>query len=72
MLTDLVSAKINVLNVKLTSSSLWDNLKLRRKAVQKACPQVLVELVGVEALMERVPVAYVKAIFGASLASLRV
>lgn len=69
VLTDLVSSKINTLNVKLTGSSLWDDAELRKKAVESACPKVLVDLIGVDTLMNRVPLAYVKAIFGATLAS---
>ena len=40
VLTDLVSSKINTLNVKLTGSSLWDDAELRKKAVESACPKV--------------------------------
>ncbi|EGC37734.1 NAD+ dependent glutamate dehydrogenase [Dictyostelium purpureum] len=69
ILTDLISNKINSLNDSIQTSPLWDNIELRRKIVSAACPKVLLNLLGVDKIMERVPVPYVKAIFGAYLAS---
>ncbi|GAM20879.1 hypothetical protein SAMD00019534_040540 [Acytostelium subglobosum LB1] len=69
ILTDLISDKINSLNDSIQSSPLWDNVVLRKKVIAAACPPELLRLVGVDAIVERVPVPYVKAIFGAYLAS---
>lgn len=69
LLTDRLSQKINVLNVALVNSQLWERLELRKKVVEAACPSVLVKLLGAEEIVKRVPVAYVRAIFGSYLAS---
>lgn len=69
VLCDDLSNKINALNESLRESSLWDNVELRRKVIARACPDSLIEAVGMEAFFERVPLSYCKAIFGAHLAS---
>eukprot|EP01133_Synstelium_polycarpum_P011640 gene11640-13590_t len=69
ILTDLISNKINELDDSIQTSPLWDNIDLRKKIISQACPKVLLNLLGVDKIIERVPVAYVKAIFGSYLAS---
>jgi glutamate dehydrogenase len=68
ILTDTVSAKINTLNNSIQGSSLWDNVALRRRVLSEAVPLPLQKLVGIDAVMSRLPPAYAKAIFGAHLA----
>jgi len=69
ILTDLISNKINQLDDSIQTSPLWDNLSLRKRILSSACPKVLLDFVGIEKIMERVPVPYLKAIFGSYLAS---
>mmetsp|Transcript_8269 Transcript_8269/g.34732 ORF Transcript_8269/g.34732 Transcript_8269/m.34732 type:complete len:1010 (-) Transcript_8269:63-3092(-) len=69
VLTDVLSVKINELNDSISSSSLWDNEALKKKVISASVPANLVKLIGIDGIMERVPEAYLKAIFGAHLAS---
>jgi glutamate dehydrogenase len=69
LLSDNMSTAIVQLNEQLQHSGLWDNVELRHTVLTKAFPRLLLEKVGLEALIARVPENYVKAIFGAYLAS---
>ncbi|EFA75301.1 NAD+ dependent glutamate dehydrogenase [Heterostelium album PN500] len=69
ILSDLISDKINSLNDSIQDSPLWDNQDLKKKIISAACPPELLKLLGVDKIVERVPVPYVKAIFGSYLAS---
>ena len=69
LLTDQVSDKINQLNDYIQNSELWDNDQLRTNVMIQAIPPSLIELVGLDSIMDRVPDNYLKAIFGAHLAS---
>lgn len=69
LLTDEVSEKINQLNHSIQRSALWDNVALRKKVLSEAVPKSLQELLGLDKIVDRIPVAYAKAIFGAYLAS---
>ncbi|KAJ1949141.1 NAD-dependent glutamate dehydrogenase, partial [Linderina pennispora] len=53
----------------LESTNLWDNESLRRLIMRKALPAKLLESLDLDTILERVPVNYLKAIFGAYLAS---
>ena len=68
VLTDLVSEKINKIKDAINASDLADNEPLFRKALQCCVPKALIELVGFEAIMKRVPKVYLKALFAASVA----
>jgi glutamate dehydrogenase len=69
LLTDQVSDKINSLNAFVQSSSLWDSIELRNIVLAAALPKKLIEVIGIENIMKRVPDSYLQAIFGAHLAS---
>lgn len=69
LLTDMVSDKINELNLFITASPLFENLALRRLVLAEATPRKLQELIGIDAILQRVPESYLRAIFGAYLAS---
>ena len=68
-LTDMVSGRINELNVNVQTSSLWDNLEIRHKVLARALPKKLQELVGLDVLLERLPEPYQQAVFGYYIAS---
>jgi glutamate dehydrogenase len=69
IISDTLSNRINQLNAALKSSSLYDDIELRARIIAEACPKILVDTLGVHQLVERVPNNYVRAIFGARLAS---
>ncbi len=68
VLTDLVSEKINEIKDAVNASDLADNEPLFRKALECCVPKALIELVGFDNIMKRVPKVYLKALFAASLA----
>jgi len=70
ILTEQVSEKINELATFVSNSnSVWDNEAIKKEVLLKAFPKSLVELVGYDEMMARVPESYMKAIFSSSLAS---
>jgi len=68
-LTDILSEKINTLNDQICKSKLWDNDSLKKRVITLAIPRNLVDFLGIDTIMKRVPEAYLKAIFGSYLAS---
>ncbi|KAI8393292.1 Glutamate/Leucine/Phenylalanine/Valine dehydrogenase-domain-containing protein [Radiomyces spectabilis] len=69
ILSDDLSTAIVQLNEQLQHTGLWENVQLREAVLKKAFPRLLLEKLGLETLLKRVPESYVKAIFGAYLAS---
>eukprot|EP00457_Paulinella_chromatophora_P000416 gb/GEZN01000416.1/.p1 GENE.gb/GEZN01000416.1/~~gb/GEZN01000416.1/.p1 ORF type:complete len:1327 (+),score=205.58 gb/GEZN01000416.1/:26-4006(+) len=69
LLTDLVSDKINALNLVIADSSLWDNEQLRRNVLKKAIPPSLLKLTPLHGMIARVPETYLKSMFCSYLAS---
>jgi glutamate dehydrogenase len=69
ILSDELSVAIVKLNEELRSTTLWDNVPLRRVVLMEAFPPILLQKVGLDTLLKRIPESYVKAIFGSYLAS---
>ncbi len=69
LLTNQVSRKINDITDAVVASSLADNPVIRQRVIRQYTPKVLLELVGLEELMRRVPGNYLKAIIGTTLAT---
>ncbi|KAJ3063698.1 NAD-dependent glutamate dehydrogenase [Podochytrium sp. JEL0797] len=69
ILSDNLSVGIVKLNEELQSTTLWDNVPLRRVILAEAFPKVLIDKLGLDTLLSRVPENYVKAIFGSYLSS---
>lgn len=69
ILTDMVSDKINKVTDAIHNSDLWEDVALRRHVVENHCPPVLVEMLGIETILERVPENYLQAIVSSWLAS---
>jgi glutamate dehydrogenase len=69
VLSDELSLEIIKLDEELQKTTLWDNISLQKTIMQEALPETLLEQLGLDAILERVPVAYLKAIFGSFLAS---
>ncbi|KAK9447581.1 Glutamate/Leucine/Phenylalanine/Valine dehydrogenase-domain-containing protein [Limtongia smithiae] len=68
ILSDDLSNKITDLQEELQKSSLWDDAAFRDGVLREALPELLLKTIGLEKILERVPVAYLQAIFGSYLA----
>lgn len=71
LLSDQLSLAIVKLNEELQASeTLWANQDLVHRVLKRAIPPLLQEAVGgIDKILKRLPVAYVKALFGSWLAS---
>jgi glutamate dehydrogenase len=69
ILSDELSNAIVHLQSQLQESNLWDNEQLRTTVLTRAFPKLLLDTLSLPTLLERIPESYVRAIFGASLAS---
>jgi glutamate dehydrogenase len=69
VLSDELSMAIIKLDEEIRETDLWKNLALRRSVLKEALPACLINTVGLEVLLKRVPINYTKAIFGSYLAS---
>jgi glutamate dehydrogenase len=68
-LTNEVSARINDLTDAVASSDLPDNEKLCRKVVGEYVPDSLLDLIGIDAVLERVPRNYIRSIVASWIAT---
>jgi len=68
VLTDLISDKINQIKDAINNSDLFSNKALVKKVCVCGCPSALLELVGHEKLLKRLPAKYMKAVFASRLA----
>jgi glutamate dehydrogenase len=68
-LSEAVSRTINEITGTIEDSSLFANVAVRRSALRLHVPPALVEVVGLEVLLERLPGSYLKAIIARSVAS---
>jgi len=69
ILSDQISEKINSITDAIYNSTLFEKKTLFQSVVECCCPRVLIEHVGFETILERVPNAYLRAIFASRLAS---
>ncbi len=69
VLTERISDKINQVTDAVYASELYKNEEFFKAVVKGCCPDVLIKQVGFDAVMERVPVLYLRAIFASRLAS---
>jgi len=68
-LTDLVSDKINELNIFVNKSTLYDNPVLRKNVLRHAMPKILQDVVDLDTMMKRVPQNYLRNVFSSYVAS---
>jgi len=68
-LSDTLSIAITKLDEELQKTDLWKNEKLRRSVLADALPKLLLDKIGLDLIIERVPDNYLRAIFGSYLAS---
>lgn len=69
VLSDRLSVAITQLDEELQKTELWDNVELRRSVLSDALPKLLLDKIGLETILGRVPENYLRAIFGSHLAS---
>ncbi|KAF2876732.1 NAD-specific glutamate dehydrogenase [Massariosphaeria phaeospora] len=69
ILSDTLSVAITKLDEELQSTDLWNNMEFRKSVLNEALPNLLLEQIGLDKIMERVPNNYLRAIFGSYLAS---
>ena len=61
--------RLTKLDEELQQSDLWANEKIRRGILNDALPKLLIDKIGLDTIIERVPNAYLRSIFGSYLAS---
>jgi glutamate dehydrogenase len=69
VLSDKLSVAITTLDEELQKSDLWNDEKTRLTVLADALPKLLLEKIGLETIIQRVPNAYLRGIFGSYLAS---
>ncbi|GAA6031389.1 hypothetical protein JCM8097_005637 [Rhodosporidiobolus ruineniae] len=69
LLTDDLSRKLVQLQDEMEQSPLYDDVALRRAVMKKALPKVLLDKVGLETLLQRLPASYAMSIFASYIAS---
>ena len=69
VLSDKLSLAITTLDEELQASDLWRDKRTRHAVLADALPNLLIDKIGLETMLQRVPDAYLRAIFGSYLAS---
>jgi len=69
LISDELSGTLNDLQAELEASDLFDDESSRRGVLGRAIPDTLVKQVGLDALLERIPIPYQKALFSSWVAS---
>lgn len=69
VLSDELSLAITKLDEELQRTELWTNIPLRTSVLQEALPRCLVDTIGLDEILKRVPINYLRSIFGSYLAS---
>ncbi|KAG8732549.1 NAD-dependent glutamate dehydrogenase [Ceratobasidium sp. 414] len=69
LISDELSSKLNDLQAELESSDLFEDEPSRRGVLGRAIPATLVKQVGLDALLERLPEAYQRALFSSWVAA---
>jgi glutamate dehydrogenase len=69
VLTDRISIKINAITDAINASDLVEDEALFKKVIECCCPRILIEEIGFDKILGRVPQRYLEALFASSLAS---
>lgn len=69
ILSDELSLAITKLDEELQQTQLWNNIALRTSVLKDALPNTLLEKIGLDDILTRVPINYLRSIFGSYLAS---
>lgn len=68
-ISDELSSTLNNLQAELESSDLFEDAPSRKGVLKRAIPKTLVDKVGLEVLLERLPEPYQRALFSSWVAS---
>ena len=68
-ISDELSSTLNDLQAELESSDLFEDIESRKGVMGRAIPKTLVDQVGLETLLERLPEPYQRALFSSWVAS---
>lgn len=68
-ISDELSSSLNNLQAELESSDLFDDLPSRKGVIRRAIPKTLVNQIGLDTLLERLPEPYQRALFSSWVAS---
>ncbi|CCM05749.1 uncharacterized protein FIBRA_07981 [Fibroporia radiculosa] len=69
IISDELSSTLNNLQAELESSDLYDDLAMRKNVIARAVPKTLVEQVGLDTLLTRLPEPYQRALFSSWVAA---
>ncbi|KAL7418622.1 NAD-dependent glutamate dehydrogenase [Cryptotrichosporon argae] len=69
LISDQLSSTLNELQNELEGSDLYDSIQSRKNVLARAMPKTLVDKVGLDALMQRLPEAYQRAVWSAWVSS---
>lgn len=69
LISDELSSQLNALQAELESSDLFEDRPSREGVMRRAIPKTLVEKIGLEKLLERLPEPYQRALFSSWVAS---
>ena len=69
IISDELSQTLNSLQSELETSDLFDDVPSRHGVMRRAIPKTLVDEIGLEKLLERLPVSYQKALFSSYVGS---
>ncbi|THH30597.1 hypothetical protein EUX98_g3609 [Antrodiella citrinella] len=69
IISDELSSTLNNLQAELESSDLYDDLPSRRGVMNRAIPKTLIDQVGLDTLLNRLPEPYQRALFSSWVAS---
>ena len=68
-ISDELSSTLNDLQAELESSDLFDDVPSRRGVMSRAIPKTLIDKVGLDTLLDRLPEPYQRALFSSWVAS---
>lgn len=68
-ISDELSISLNNLQAELESSDLFDDLPSRKGVMRRAIPKTLVDQIGLDTLLQRLPEPYQRALFSSWVAS---
>lgn len=69
LISDDLSQSLIKLQNDLEESNLYDDVKLRRSVISRAVPRTLLDQVGLDKLMERMPESYALSVFASYVSS---
>jgi len=68
-ISDELSSKLNSLQTELEGSDLFEDVTSRKGVMRRAIPKTLVDTIGLDVLLNRLPETYLRALFSSWVAS---